>query len=157
MTLLVVGISHHNAPLDVRERLAFPGDGQPGACADLASRPGVAEAVLVSTCNRTEIYCRGDDPATLSAWLEGEAGKAGVTVREHLYAHTDEAAVRHAFRVAAGLDSMVLGEPQIPGPGKQTRGTAEKNGPLRATPKRPFPPTFSGAKPVAHQTALRTH
>src|SRR5260221_535827 len=157
MTLLVVGISHHNAPLDVRERLAFPADRQPEALADLASRPGVAEAVLVSTCNRTEIYCRGDDPATLSAWLEGEAGKAGVTVREHLYAHTDEAAVRHAFRVAAGLDSMVLGEPQILGQVKQSVRTAENIGTLGQTLNRLFQRTFSVAKQVRTETALGAH
>ncbi len=157
MTLLVVGISHHNAPLDVRERLAFPADRQPEALADLASRPGVAEAVLVSTCNRTEIYCRGDDPATLSAWLEGEASKAGVTVREHLYAHTEEAAVRHAFRVAAGLDSMVLGEPQILGQVKQSVRTAENIGTLGQTLNRLFQRTFSVAKQVRTETALGAH
>jgi glutamyl-tRNA reductase len=157
MTLLVVGISHHNAPLDVRERLAFPADRQPEALADLASLPGVAEAVLVSTCNRTEIYCRGDDPATLSAWLEAEAGKAGVTVREHLYAHTGEAAVRHAFRVAAGLDSMVLGEPQILGQVKQSVRTAENIGSLGQTLNRLFQRTFSVAKQVRTETALGAH
>ncbi len=117
----------------------------------------MAEAVLVSTCNRTEIYCRGDDPATLSAWLEGEAGKAGVTVREHLYAHTDEAAVRHAFRVAAGLDSMVLGEPQILGQVKQSVRTAENIGTLGQTLNRLFQRTFSVAKQVRTETALGAH
>jgi glutamyl-tRNA reductase len=157
MTLLVVGISHHTAPLDVRERLAFPAQLQPEALADLASQPGVAEAVLVSTCNRTEIYFRGDDPLAASNWLESEAVKAGLTLQGHLYSHSEEAAVRHAFRVASGLDSMVLGEPQILGQVKQSVRTAENIGTLGQTLNRLFQRTFAVAKQVRSETALGAH
>jgi glutamyl-tRNA reductase len=156
MTLLVVGISHHSAPLDVRERLAFPAERQPEALAELAGQPGVAEAVLVSTCNRTEVYCRGDAVA-VTAWLEGEATKSGLSLKPHLYCHTDEAAVRHAFRVASGLDSMVLGEPQILGQVKQSVRTAESIGTLGQMLNRLFQRTFSVAKQVRSETALGAH
>ena len=105
MALHVLGVNHRTAPLEVREKLAFPSEAQGEALADLAAQPGVAEAVLVSTCNRTEVYCRADDEAVLRAWLEREAAKSGVAIGQHLYAHCDDAAVRHAFRVAAGLEN----------------------------------------------------
>src|SRR5512139_1397936 len=120
MPLLVLGINHHSAPLEVREKLAFPPETQADALNALASRPGVAEAVLVSTCNRTEVYCRADDIAAVRAWLKEEAARSGLDIEGHLYAHSDSEAIRHAFRVAAGLDSMVLGEPQILGQVKQS-------------------------------------
>src|SRR5262252_4894893 len=113
MPLHVLGLNHVSAPLEVREKVAFPADRQAQALADLAAQPGVAEAVLVSTCNRTEIYFRADDAEAARAWLESEAARSGLNIAPHLYVHSEEAAVRHAFRVAAGLDSMVLGEPQI--------------------------------------------
>src|SRR5689334_18956287 len=115
MPLHVFGISHNSAPLEIRERLAFPPERQGEALAELASQPGVGEAVLVSTCNRTEVYCQAQDAASVRDWLEREAAKTGVALAAHLYWHTGDAAVRHAFRVAAGLDSMVVGEPQILG------------------------------------------
>src|SRR6188768_3754807 len=133
MPLHVVGLNHVSAPLDVREKVAFPAERQAQALSELAAQPGVAEAVLVSTCNRTEIYFRADNAATARAWLEAEAAKAGLDVAPHLYAHTDEAAVRHAFRVACGLDSMVLGEPQILGQVKQSVRAAESAGTLGHT------------------------
>src|SRR4051812_42066566 len=109
MPLYILGLNHLSAPLEVREKVAFPAERQAQALAGLAAQPGVAEAVLVSTCNRTEVYVRADGPAQARAWLEGEAAKLGLDIAPHLYLHGEEAAVRHAFRVAAGLDSMVLG------------------------------------------------
>src|SRR5512147_3168173 len=128
MPLHVLGINHRSAPLEVREKLAFPPERQGEALADLAAQPGVSEAVLVSTCNRTEVYCRAEEVATVRGWLAREAAKSGVAIEPILYAHTDDGAVRHAFRVASGLDSMVLGEPQILGQVKQaySRATTEK-------------------------------
>jgi glutamyl-tRNA reductase len=73
MALHVLGINHRSAPLEVREKLAFPSEAQGEALADLAAQPGVAEAVLVSTCNRTEVYCRADDEAAIRTWLERQA------------------------------------------------------------------------------------
>ena len=154
MTLYVIGISHHSAPLEVREKLAFAPERQGEALAALASQPGVAEAVLVSTCNRTEIYCRSDDVAAAIAWLKAEAARSGLNLDPHLYCHADEAAVRHAFRVAAGLDSMVLGEPQILGQVKQSVRAAENLGTLGQMLGTLFQRTFLVAKQVRSETAL---
>jgi glutamyl-tRNA reductase len=154
MALLVFGISHNSAPLEVREKLAFPPERQGDALADLATQPGVGEAVLVSTCNRTEVYCRAEDPAAVRGWLEREAAKAGVALASHLYTHAGDAAVRHAFRVAAGLDSMVVGEPQILGQVKESVRTAEGAGTVGPTLGRLFQNTFAVAKEVRSQTTL---
>ena len=114
----------------------------------------MAEAVLVSTCNRTEIYCRADNMAPVRAWLKEEAARSGLDIEGHLYAHSDSEAIRHAFRVASGLDSMVLGEPQILGQVKQSVRTAEHSGTLGSTLNRLFQHTFSVAKEVRTQTAI---
>ena len=154
MALHVLGINHHSAPLEVREKLAFPPERQGDALNDLAARPGVAEAVLVSTCNRTEVYCRADDVDKVREWLEQEAAKSGLALEAFLYCHTDDAAVRHAFRVACGLDSMVIGEPQILGQVKQSVRTAENAGTMGTTLNKLFQHTFSVAKQVRTETAL---
>jgi glutamyl-tRNA reductase len=154
MALHVIGLNHHSAPLEVREKLAFPPEHQAEALAALAAQPGVAEAVLVSTCNRTEVYCRADDARKVREWLESEAGKNGLTLDSYLYCHSEDEAVRHAFRVASGLDSMVVGEPQILGQVKQSVRTAEGAGTLGALLNRLFQQTFSVAKQVRTETAL---
>ncbi len=154
MALHVFGISHNSAPLEVREKLAFPAERQADVLADLASQPGVGEAVLVSTCNRTEVYCRAEDAATVRGWLAREAAKSGVALEAHLYWHTEDAAVRHAFRVASGLDSMVVGEPQILGQVKESVRAAEGAGTVGPTLGRLFQNTFAVAKQVRSETAL---
>ncbi len=154
MALHVLGINHQSAPLEVREKLAFPPEHQPEALSDLAAQPGVGEAVLVSTCNRTEVYFRGEDANVARAWLSLAAKRAGVSIDALLYCHTDEDAVRHAFRVAAGLDSMVLGEPQILGQVKQSVRAAENAGTLGSQLHRLFQQAFAVAKQVRTQTAL---
>jgi glutamyl-tRNA reductase len=154
MALFVVGINHRSAPLEIREKLAFAPDSQANALAELAGQPGVAEAVLLSTCNRTEIYCRAEGDAALRAWLFAHAARSGVDIASHLYTHMDEAATRHAFRVAAGLDSMVLGEPQILGQVKQSVRAAQAQGTLGQVLDGLFRKTFSVAKRVRSETAL---
>jgi len=154
MPLFVVGLNHQSAPLEVREKLAFPEDRQPEALADLAAQPGVAEAVLVSTCNRTELYCRAENEAAMRQWLERHAQRSGVTIAGHLYARTGEEAVRHAFRVASGLDSMVIGEPQILGQVKDSVRAAERGGTLGTMLGRLFQRTFAVAKQVRSETAV---
>ena len=154
MALLILGINHHSAPLEVREKLAIAQEGQAAALADLAARPGVAEAVLVSTCNRTEVICQAEGEAAVRDWLAAAAAKSGVDLAAHLYCHVDEAAVRHAFRVASGLDSMVLGEPQILGQVKQAVRAAENAGTIGSTLARLFQNTFAVAKQVRTETAL---
>ncbi|HUJ00753.1 MAG TPA: glutamyl-tRNA reductase [Usitatibacter sp.] len=154
MALHVLGINHRSAPLEVREKLAFPQEAQGEALASLASQGGVSEAVLVSTCNRTEVYCRAEDDSAVRAWLEREAARSGLAIAPHLYSHRDSEAVRHAFRVAAGLDSMVLGEPQILGQVKQSVRMAQSAGTIGSHLSRLFQATFSVAKQVRTETAL---
>ena len=154
MPFHVLGLSHHSAPLDVREKLAFAPERQPEALAELAGQPGVSEAVLVSTCNRTEIYCQAEDPAGARTWLCAAAEKVGLQVDRYVYVHSGESAVRHAFRVASGLDSMVLGEPQILGQVKQSVRVAEGAGTVGAQLGRLFQQTFAVAKQVRTETAL---
>jgi glutamyl-tRNA reductase len=154
MPFHVLGLSHHSAPLDVREKLAFAPERQAEALAELAGQPGVSEAVLVSTCNRTEVYCQAEDPAGARAWLCASAEKVGLDVDRFVYVHSGESAVRHAFRVASGLDSMVLGEPQILGQVKQSVRVAEGAGTLGAQLGKLFQQTFAVAKQVRTDTAL---
>src|SRR5690606_41986642 len=124
MTLWLLGLNHQTAPVDLRERVAFSGDSLAAALAALRSLPGVAEAALLSTCNRTEIYAIANDAQPLADWLEGHAPGLGA----YLYRHRDADAVRHLFRVATGLDSMVLGEPQILGQVKEAWARARGHG-----------------------------
>ena len=154
MPLAVLGVSHHSAPLDVREKLAFAPERQGEALAELAAQPGVAEAALLSTCNRTEIVCRAEDLEAVRAWLRAHAEREGVSLEPHLYCHQDDGAVRHLFRVASGLDSMVLGEPQILGQVKQALKSAEGAGTVGATLGRLFQHTFSVAKQVRSETSI---
>jgi len=154
MPLAVLGVSHHSAPLDVREKLAFAPERQGEALAQLAAQSGVAEAALISTCNRTEIVCRAENLDAVRAWLRAHADREGVALEPHLYCHLDDGAVRHLFRVASGLDSMVLGEPQILGQVKQAVRSAEGAGTVGATLGRLFQHTFSVAKQVRSQTSL---
>ena len=154
MAFHVLGISHHSAPLEVREKLAFAPERQPEALAELAGQAGVSEAVLVSTCNRTEVYCQAGDPASARAWLCAAAEKVGLEVDRYVYVHSGESAVRHAFRVASGLDSMVLGEPQILGQVKQSVRVAEGAGTVGSQLGKLFQQTFAVAKQVRTETAL---
>ncbi|HUP97132.1 MAG TPA: glutamyl-tRNA reductase [Usitatibacter sp.] len=154
MPLHVLGLNHHSAALEIREKLAFAPEAQPSALAELAAQPGVAEAVLVSTCNRTEVYCRADDAEVARRWLVQAGSRAGIDVAPLLYCHSEGEAVRHAFRVAAGLDSMVLGEPQILGQVKQSVRAAEDAGTLGSLLGRLFQHAFAVAKQVRTETAL---
>jgi glutamyl-tRNA reductase len=150
----VLGINHHSAPLDVREKLAFAPERQAEALAELAAQPGVSEAVLVSTCNRTEVYCRAEDPESPRAWLCAAAERVGIALDRHVYCHSGESAVRHAFRVASGLDSMVLGEPQILGQVKDALRLAESAGTVGGQLGRLFQQTFAVAKQVRTETKV---
>ena len=154
MSFHVLGINHHSAPLEVREKLAFPPERQPEALAELVGQAGVSEAVLVSTCNRTEVYCRAEDPAALRAWLNAAAERLGLALDPYLYCHSGESAVRHAFRVASGLDSMVLGEPQILGQVKESLRVAEAAGTVGSQLGRLIQQSFAVAKQVRTETSL---
>ena len=117
MSLLSLGINHQTAPVDIREKVAFSTDQVDAALRELKALPIVNESVIVSTCNRTEIYCdlEVDSEHILSHWLSRYHGMSEDALLPYIYQHNDEEAARHLFRVASGLDSMVLGEPQILG------------------------------------------
>ncbi len=150
MTLWVLGLNHQTAPVELRERASFGGDALPRALASLRDTPQVAEAVLLSTCNRTELYAVAESGDALAQWLESHAGQ----LQGYLYQHADADAVRHLFRVATGLDSMVLGEPQILGQVKDAWAVARDNGLLGQRLDRLFQQTFSVAKRARTDTRV---
>lgn len=150
MTLWVLGLNHQTAPVELRERASFGGDALPQALASLRDTPQVAEAVLLSTCNRTELYAVAESGDALAQWLESHAG----TLHGYLYQHADAEAVRHLFRVATGLDSMVLGEPQILGQVKDAWALARDHGLLGQRLDRLFQQTFSVAKRARTDTRV---
>ena len=154
MPLVVVGINHRTAPVDVRERVVFDPARLPDALRELASLPPVQEAAIVSTCNRTEIYCVTERAeAELGDWLQ-RYHQLGTSIQHCLYQHDDAEAVSHAFSVASGLDSMVLGEPQILGQLKDAYRTAQDAGTTGPVLNRLFQAAFSVAKRVRTETKI---
>jgi len=154
MQLFAFGINHQTAPLDIREQVAFPAERLEPALHDLAAHRAVREAAILSTCNRTEIYCNTDEPTLAIDWLAGFHHLQRGAIQPYLYALPHEQAVKHAFRVASGLDSMVLGEPQILGQMKQAVKTAESAGTLGTLLHKLFQRTFSVAKEVRSTTDI---
>src|SRR4249919_2866100 len=154
MSLYTLGLNHRTAPLDVREQVAFSPDALGQALRDLLARPKVKEAAILSTCNRTEVYVRAEDPAPAVRWLEDFHRVPAHSLAPYLYTLPREKAVTHAFRVASGLDSMVLGEPQILGQMKQAVRHAESAGALGLVLNRLFQRTFAVAKDVRTQTDI---
>ena len=160
MAVWALGINHNTAPLDLRGRFAFAIDQvEPTLQAlrsSLARRP---EAAILSTCNRTEIYCAGDQPdlQTTIEWLAHSGGVSPSLLRSHAYLLEDGPVVRHAFRVASGLDSMVLGEPQILGQMKDAVRVADEAGALGTTLNQLFQRSFAVAKEVRSSTEIGAH
>jgi glutamyl-tRNA reductase len=160
MAVWALGINHTTAPLDFRGRFALARDMiEPqlqGLRGSLAQSP---EAAIVSTCNRTEIYCAGNtsDLEQTLAWLAQSGGVSVQSLRAHTYSLTDGQAARHAFRVASGLDSMVLGEPQILGQLKDAVRAADAAGALGSTLSQLFQRSFAVAKEVRSSTEIGAH
>ena len=154
MSLFALGLNHTTAPLDVRERVTFGADVLGDALRDLTATRKAKEAAILSTCNRTEDYFRGESPDEVAHWLERFHGLPGDALALHLYTLSNERAVSHAFRVASGLDSMVLGEPQILGQMKQAVRVAESAGSLGLVLNRLFQRTFAVAKDVRSNTDI---
>ncbi|GGX19438.1 glutamyl-tRNA reductase [Pigmentiphaga litoralis] len=156
--VLTFGLNHVSAPVSVRERVSLPIELLKPALAGLRSAFGgaVTEAAILSTCNRTEIYCAADSSVAeqLPAWLADFRQFDSSQLQPHLYRHMQDDAVRHAFRVASGLDSMVLGEPQILGQMKDAVRAAEDAGSMGTLLHQLFQRTFSVAKEVRSQTAI---
>ena len=156
MSLLALGLNHQTAPIGVRERIAFTSECLLPALHDLRARGGAHEAAILSTCNRTELYChlRDNDGQQVVEWLAEYHLLHGIDLRPYLYQHTDQRAVRHLLRVASGLDSMVLGEPQILGQVKAAYQAANSAGTLGALLERLFQHTFAVAKQVRTDTRI---
>ena len=165
MSVFTLGLNHTTAPLDLRGRLSFAPEHVGPALRGFRERfDRVApEAALVSTCNRTELYVAADPgqvPALIAPtleWLAAHAQLPGAQLQPHAYVMEDKAAARHAFRVASGLDSMVLGEPQILGQMKQAVREADAAGTLGTTLHQLFQRSFSVAKEVRSETEIGAH
>ncbi|MEX0959110.1 MAG: glutamyl-tRNA reductase [Burkholderiales bacterium] len=155
--LFAFGVNHHTAPVDVREQLAFGPENLAPALRDLVEHEPVHEAAIVSTCNRTEIYCSTQEPARAVDWLARFHHIHSSSIEPYVYLLPRERAVQHAFRVASGLDSMVIGEPQILGQLKDAVRSAEQAGTLGTVLHKLFQSTFSIAKEVRTHTEIGTN
>jgi glutamyl-tRNA reductase len=158
MQLLLIGVSHRTAPVELRERLDFSAGGVDRALVALAGSPAQHEAAIVSTCNRVELYVACDDTAQAQAavhhFLSDFHGIAADQLAPHLYAKTGPEAAHHLFRVAAGLDSLVVGEPQVLGQVKDAFHLASKIGCTGPLLNRLFHSAFSAGKRVRSETTL---
>jgi len=156
MTILTLGLNHNSAPVSIRERLVFPAERLREALGELVRLPEVQEAAILSTCNRTEVYCgtASADQERIIDWIAREHRLRREEFHPYLYAHTDAGTIRHMFRVACGLDSMILGEPQILGQMKTAYQAAAEAGTLGKTLSKLFHHTFSAAKKVRTDTAI---
>ncbi|MCM2131119.1 glutamyl-tRNA reductase [Larsenimonas rhizosphaerae] len=157
MTLLALGINHRTAAVDVREKIAFSPVELNDALIDMTAIPGVRGSVVLSTCNRTELYCAletaGDEQAVVE-WFSRYHGVSIEEIRACSYCHTGPEAARHLMRVACGLDSMVLGEPQILGQLKDAYQKAQYQKTVKGELDRLFQHTFSVAKQVRTDTGI---
>lgn len=156
MALLAVGINHKTAPVEVRERVAFAPEQICEAMSGARQQAGLQEVAILSTCNRTELYCAAEtaDTQAVLDWVGQYHGLDSCELTRCSYSYRNEDAVRHMMRVAAGLDSLVLGEPQILGQLKSAFSVAQEAGMLGAELGRLFRHTFSVAKQVRTETAI---
>jgi glutamyl-tRNA reductase len=158
MKLLVTGVSHKTAPVEVRECLAFREETLPAALADLKAREGVAEALILSTCNRVEVTVTTEDSADpraiVDAFLADHKAVSPDTIGPHLYRYEGRDAIHHLFRVAASLDSMVVGEPQILGQLKAAYAAAKVSGAVCGWLEGLLARAFSVAKRVRSETGI---
>ena len=153
MQLTVVGLNHQTAPLSIREKLAFAAANLPDAVSNLARSEAAEEAVILSTCNRTELYCVGESEKIIN-WLAKYHNLPVEEIRPYLYTLDNNETVRHAFRVACGLDSMVLGEPQILGQIKMP-SALRKNKKHQYPLKRPVSKNLCRCQRSAHRYRCR--
>jgi glutamyl-tRNA reductase len=155
--IIVIGVSHRTAPLPVRESLAFPKDQLRDALLRLRAETGAGEAMILSTCNRVELYARQDDPGAVEAlesFLARYHSRDGRELHEVVYRYADAEAIRHAFRVASSLESMVIGEPQILGQVKEAYQVAEEAGTLGAALNALRNRSLAAAKRVRTETGI---
>jgi glutamyl-tRNA reductase len=160
MPVVTLGLNHNSAPIAIRERVVFPEDKLQPALRELHATPGVTEAALITTCNRTEVYAvlEGDgDGRVLQQWLEASHDLPDDWLRDYTYYHSGAAAVRHLMNVASGLDSLMLGEPQILGQAKLAHREATDAGSLGQVLDRLFQHAFRVAKQVRSETEIGSH
>ncbi|MES2499115.1 MAG: glutamyl-tRNA reductase [Pseudomonadota bacterium] len=153
MQLYTIGVNHNTAPISIREHVAFNPDILRHALSDLTAQ-NVAEAAILSTCNRTEIYVQTNTPEPIVNWLANYHRLDLDNIQPYTYTLSNQEAVKHAFRVASGLDSMVLGEPQILGQFKQSVKIAQDAGTLGTLLHKLFQRTFEVAKEVRTNTDI---
>jgi glutamyl-tRNA reductase len=155
MTLALIGVNHKTAPIELRERIAISREDLPETTRALAAVPGVAECMIVSTCNRVEILAAVESPAVdVTSFLHRHFGLDPALLAPHLYEHRDQDAVSHLFRVAASLDSMVVGEPQILGQVKEAFAVARAAGTIGGQLEHLLQSTFTAAKRVRTETEI---
>lgn len=156
MQLYVIGVNHTTAPLQIREHVAFNSEHLGSALRELTAHDA-SEAAILSTCNRTELYCSTDNPEKPLQWLSQYHKLEIEAIQPYIYTLPNDEAVKHAFRVASGLDSMVLGEPQILGQFKQSVKIAQDAGTLGTLLHKLFQRTFEVAKEVRTNTEIGTN
>ncbi len=155
MKFLLAGINHKTAPVELREQLAIPGERLAEATQSLLAHPGVSEAMIVSTCNRVELLAAYREAVPdMAAFFDEHFSVAAAVLAPHLYQHRDAEAVRHLFRVASSLDSMVVGEPQILGQVKESYTVARALGAVSSQLDRLLQSAFSVAKKVRTETQI---
>ena len=157
LPIFVVGVSHHTAGLDLRQRLAINPDLLGDRLVTLVSRDGVSEAVVLSTCNRFEIYCSAASAEEITSWISKTFPISDLELSSHTYIHKDLSAVRHVIRVAGGLDSMVLGETQIFGQIKEAYRLAKAMETVGPALHQMFQTAFSVAKDIRSKTEIGRH
>ncbi len=154
MNFQLIGVNHNSAPLDVRERLAISEARLPDAIRTLVKQPGVDEGMVLSTCNRVELLTSSRDAADLREFLRSYFGVSPDALRSHIYEFQQSEAVRHVFRVASSLDSMVVGEPQILGQVKEAYAVARGLGAVHSALEALLSRAFAVAKRVRTETAI---
>ena len=156
MSLFTLGISHQTAPISIRERLAFAAETLPEALASLSAVPGVEGCSILSTCNRTELYVSSEQAITRSImdWLHEWHGLAPGHFREHVYQLEHGACTYHLIKVISGMDSMIIGEPQVAGQAKQAWQQAQAADTLDSRLDRMFQHAFAAAKRVRSETGI---
>ena len=157
MNFIVIGVNHQTAPVEVREQFAIPEGRLPEAIKELATYPGIEEGMIISTCNRVELLARTlNGTADMQGVMQKLYGFDPGPYRKHLYEHRERDAVRHVFRVASSLDSMVVGEPQILGQVKEAYATARAVGAVNSQLDALLTRAFAVAKRVRSETAIAT-
>lgn len=154
MVFVACGLNHKTAPLEVREKVALPVAMQDSLLNSLVGLPEVNEAAILSTCNRTEIYCDTDDPDSIAPWLANKHQLQTTVLTPYFYMHHGHQGIRHTLRVASGLDSMMLGEPQILGQMKQAYQQACRVGAVKNNLRSVFQYVFSASKRVRSRSGI---